>query len=51
MEISMDSQDEYLDEHDITIDHNLHEYLDLEHDITTNEHDITIDHNLHGPGA
>ena len=51
MEISMDGQDEYLDEHDITIDHNFHEYLDLEHDITTNEHDITIEHNLHGPGA
>ena len=47
----MDSQDEYLDEYDITIDHTLHEYLDLEHDITTNEHDITIEHNLDGSGA
>ena len=52
----MDGQDEYLDEHDITIDHNLHEYLDLEHDITIdhthmNIYDITIDHTLHGSGA
>ena len=51
MEISIDGQGEYLDEYDITIDQNLHEYLALAHDITTNELDITFEHNLHGPGA